>query len=94
MTPRMTTYLECQDKEGRVNAIDRYRVATEAWRRADRARRKAALERAYAIADMVATAPPGSDPVRAVARHVRLSPASVQRLLDKARKSCSTEGDT
>src|SRR5690606_12514416 len=57
---------------GRVNAIDRYRVATEAWRRADRARRKAALERAYAIADMVATAPPGSDPVRAVARHVRL----------------------
>src|SRR5690606_8869827 len=81
-------------QEDAMTPIARYRVATEAWRRADRARRKAALERAYAIADMVATAPPGSDPVRAVARHVRLSPASVQRLLDKARKSCSTEGDT
>ena len=87
MTPRM-------NQEDAMTPIDRYRVATEAWRRADHARRKAALERAYAIADMVATAPPGSDPVRAVARHVRLSPASVQRLLDKARKACSTEGDT
>lgn len=64
-----------------MTPIDRYRAATEAWRQATRAREKAAMDRAYAVADLAA----GTD-VRTAARLLRLSPASVERLIAKARR--------
>jgi len=75
------------------DALARYEAATEEWRRCNAATQAATLQRAYAIADLVAAIPPGRDPIRAVARQTGLSPASVERLLAKARQALETEGE-
>ena len=70
-----------------MTPLERYRAATEEWRRANAATQAATRQRGYALADMAATMS-----VTRVARAAGLSVASVERLIAKARNA--HEGDT